>query len=347
MTERSGRNLFVRHPSNPIFTAEQLPYPANTAFNPGAARVGNETVLLLRVEDLRGISQLHVARSKDGVGNWQVDDRPLLAPDAGHPEEVWGCEDPRLVYLPEREEWAITYTAYSGRGPLVSLAMTKDFVEVRRLGPVMPPDDKDAALLSRRFDGRWMMIHRPAPINGPAHIWVSYSPDLRHWGDHSVLLEAREGAWWDAGKIGLGPPPLETADGWLIMYHGAHTTASGPIYRVGLALLDLEHPEVVLRRSDEWVMAPVTTYESVGDVDKVIFPNGWVLDEATDTLSLYYGAGDSVVGLATAHFSELMEYVRNAPLHLHRRVSDDGTGPGRSNPDPTAPKPERARSSGA
>ncbi len=88
------------------------------------------------------------------------------------------------------------------------------------------------------------------------------------------------------------------------MYHGAHTTASGPIYRVGLALLDLEHPEIVLRRSDEWVIAPTTTYESVGDVDKVVFPNGWVLDEAADRLSLYYGAGDSVVGLAEARFSE-------------------------------------------
>jgi predicted GH43/DUF377 family glycosyl hydrolase len=325
MTAMSGRNLFVRNPSNPIITADQLPYPANTVFNPGAARVGNETILLLRVEDLRGISSLHVARSADGITDWHLDDEPLLAPHPDHLEEVWGCEDPRLVYLPELEQWAITYTAYSGRGPLVSLAMTKDFRTVRRLGPVMPPDDKDAALLPRRFDGRWVMIHRPAPINGPAHIWMSYSPDLRHWGDHSVLLEAREGAWWDAGKIGLGPPPLETEDGWLVMYHGAHTTASGPIYRVGLALLDIDHPEVVLRRSDEWVMAPVTTYESVGDVDKVIFPNGWVLNEAADSLLLYYGAGDSVVGVAEACYSELMAYVRQCPMYHHRRVSDDGT----------------------
>ena len=325
MTVVSGRNLFIRNPTNPIITADQLPYPANTVFNPGAARVGNEVVLLLRVEDLRGISSLHVARSDDGISGWRLDEEALLAPHPDHPEEVWGCEDPRLVYLPELEQWAITYTAYSGRGPLVSLAMTKDFREVRRLGPVMPPDDKDAALLPRRFDGRWVMIHRPAPITGPAHIWISYSPDLRHWGDHSVLLEAREGAWWDAGKIGLGPPPLATDDGWLVMYHGAHTTASGPIYRVGLALLDLEHPEIVLRRSDEWVMSPVKTYESVGDVDNVIFPNGWVLDEAADTLLLYYGAGDSVVGLASARYGELMDYVRQCPAYHQRRVSDDGT----------------------
>ena len=320
-----GRHLFVRHASNPIVTADDLPYPANTVFNPGAARVGDETILLMRVEDLRGISSLQVARSKDGVGDWRMDPEPLLTPNHARPEEVWGCEDARLVFLSERDEWAITYTAYSNRGPMVSLAMTKDFKTVQRMGPVMPPDDKDAAFFPRRFDGRWIMIHRPSPLRGPAHIWISYSPDLRHWGDHTVLLEARDGAWWDADKIGLGPPPLATSEGWLVMYHGAHATASGPIYRVGLALLDLEHPEVVLRRSDEWLMAPTATYEAVGDVDKVFFPNGWVLDEAADRLSLYYGAGDTVIGLAEARFSELMDYVMRMPPYHHRRVADDGT----------------------
>jgi len=121
-------------------------------------------------------------------------------------------------------------------------------------------------------------------------MWISYSPDLRHWGDHTLLIEARQGAWWDADKIGLGPPPLATPDGWLVMYHGAHVTASGPIYRVGLALLDLERPEVVLHRSDNWVLGPHADYERVGDVNKVVFPNGWVVDHETDSLSLYYGA---------------------------------------------------------
>ena len=221
----------------------QLPYRANSVFNPGAARVGDETVLLVRVEDLRGISHLVVARSADGVTDWRFDDEPLLAPrPEDHPEEVWGCEDPRLTWLPEREEWAIAYTAYSRRGPLVSLAMTRDFTEVRRLGPAMPPEDKDAALFPRRFDGRWAMIHRPSPLRGGAHMWISFSPDLRHWGDHSLVLEARDGAWWDAGKIGLGPPPLETPEGWLLCYHGVHLTSGGPIYRIGLALLDLDDP---------------------------------------------------------------------------------------------------------
>jgi predicted GH43/DUF377 family glycosyl hydrolase len=322
MTASDGEALFTRHPLNPIITAADLPYPANAVFNPGVARVNGDTVLLLRVEDLRGISHLQVARSKDGATGWHFDKKPLLEPTSTHPEEVWGCEDPRLIWLPERDEWAIAYTSYSDRGPLVSLAMTSDFHEVRRFGPVMPPEDKDAALFPARFNGRWAMIHRPSPLRGGAHMWISYSPDLRHWGDHTLLVEARKGAWWDADKIGLGPPPMATREGWLVMYHGAHITASGPIYRVGFVLLDLENPELVLHRSDEWVLGPQADYERVGDVSKVVFPNGWVVDDTTGTLSLYYGAGDSVVALATANLAEILEHVRRSPKPQRRRVSD-------------------------
>jgi len=314
MTRPHDSMLFQRSDANPILTVADLPYPANSVFNPGAVQLGDETILLVRVEDLRGISQLHVARSADGVTGWQLDPDVLLRSDVErYPEEIWGCEDPRLTWLPERQEWAIAYTAYSRRGPLVSLAMTRDFRTVDRLGPVMPPDDKDAALFPRRFGDRWAMIHRPSPLRGGAHMWVSFSPDLRHWGDHSLLLEARDGAWWDAGKIGLGPPPLETSEGWLVMYHGVHATADGPIYRVGLALLDLEDPRLVLHRTDEWVFGPLEPYELYGDVGRVVFPCGWILDEASDRVRLYYGAADSVIALATANFSEVLARVRRAP----------------------------------
>jgi predicted GH43/DUF377 family glycosyl hydrolase len=315
--------LFERHPGNPIITAGQLPYAANAVFNPGAAVVDGETILLVRVEDRRGISHLQVARSQDGISGWTFDPAPLMSPDPErHPEEVWGCEDPRLTWLPERNEWVIVYTAYSRRGPLVSLATTRDFHTVERLGSAMPPEDKDAAMFPRRLDGRWAMIHRPTPLRGGAHVWVSYSPDLRHWGDHALLIEARDGAWWDAGKIGLGPPPLETEQGWLVMYHGVHLTAGGPIYRVGLTLLDLADPTIVLRRSDEWVLGPAAPYERAGDVDQVVFPCGWIHDEEADLLRLYYGAADTSVAIATARFSEVMAYVERCPAPQHRRESD-------------------------
>ena len=307
--------LFHRYPGNPIVSAADLPFAANAVFNAGAARLEKETILLLRVEDLRGISHLEVARSANGIDAWTFDPEPLISPHPDHPEEVWGCEDPRLTWLAERNEWAIAYTAYSQRGPLVSLAMTSDFRSVRRLGPAMPPEDKDAALFPRRIDGRWAMIHRPTPLRGGAHVWVSYSPDLRHWGDHALLIEARDGAWWDAGKIGLGPPPIETDQGWLVMYHGVHLTASGPIYRVGFTLLDLDDPTIVLRRSDEWVLGPSEPYERAGDVDQVVFPCGWTVDPERDQLNLYYGAADTCVALATATYSEVLAYVAtcNAP----------------------------------
>ena len=316
-------DLFLRHPANPILTLEDLPYRASSIFNPGAARVDGDTVLLVRVEDLRGISHLTVARSRDGVSGWRVEGTPLIAPQPdAYPEEIWGCEDPRLTWLPEQDAWAIAYTAYSRRGPLVSLAMTRDFVEVQRLGPAMPPEDKDAALFPRRIGGRWAMIHRPTPLRGGAHMWVSYSPDLRHWGDHSLLLEARDGAWWDAGKIGLGPPPLETSEGWLICYHGVHTTAGGPIYRVGLALLDLEDPRTVVRRTDEWLLGPEAPYERSGDVNKVVFPTGWVHDAETDVLSMYYGAGDKVIALATARLQDVLDFMGRATEPEHRQLAD-------------------------
>jgi predicted GH43/DUF377 family glycosyl hydrolase len=315
--------LFVRSEANPILTPADVPYPANSVFNPGAARVGDETILLVRVEDLRGISQLHVARSTDGITDWRFDAEPLLRPDVDHfPEEIWGCEDPRLTWLPEREEWVIAYTAYSRRGPLVSLAMSRDFRSVHRLGSAMPPEDKDAALFPRRFGGRWAMIHRPSPLRGGAHMWISFSPDLRHWGDHQLLLEARDGAWWDAGKIGLGPPPIETPEGWLVLYHGVHTTADGPIYRAGLALLDIDDPVTVLHQTEEWVFAPAAPYEITGDVSRVVFPTGWVADPANDELRLYYGAADSVIGVAIASMSDVMRRVCDSPTPVRSRAAD-------------------------
>jgi predicted GH43/DUF377 family glycosyl hydrolase len=319
----AGLALFRRSETNPIITPADLPYPANSVFNPGALSLDGETVLLMRVEDLRGISHLEVARSRDGVTGWRFDAQPSMPPDPGsHPEEVWGVEDPRATWLPDRGEWAIAYTAYSRRGPLVSLAVTDDFRTFTRLGPAMPPEDKDAALFPRRFGDRWALIHRPAPISGPAHIWLSWSPDLRHWGDHTILLPAREGAWWDAEKIGLGPPPLETPHGWLIMYHGVHRTASGSLYRVGLALLDLDDPHVVLNRSDDWVLGPSERYERLGDVGGVVFPCGWTVTDGSDELRLYYGAADSTIALATARLSEVLEYVRSCPRPEMRRVME-------------------------
>ena len=310
------QDLFLRNPKNPILSAKCWPYPANTVFNPGATLFQGKVLLLARVEDRRGFSHLTKAVSDDGVSNWQIDGCPTMEADpANHPEEIWGIEDPRIVRMTELDKWAITYTAYSRGGPLVALALTDDFVNFDRLGPIMPPEDKDAAMFPRRINGKWAIIHRPIAANyiPGAHIWLSYSDDLVHWGDRRVLMRARRGGWWDANKIGLAAPPLETPDGWLLLYHGVRTTASGSIYRLGLALLDLDDPLKVLHRSDEWIFGPTEWYEREGDVDDVTFPSGLVLDEKTGLLKMYYGGADSCIAVATAQLSNLMEYIKKCP----------------------------------
>jgi predicted GH43/DUF377 family glycosyl hydrolase len=302
-------DVFVRNPGNPIITVRDIPYPANTVFNAGVAMVEGETLLLIRVEDRRGHSHLTVARSKDGLTGWRIDEAPTLLPSPEtHPEEAWGIEDPRITYIEEMKQWFIAYTAYSKGGPLVSLATTRDFRKFERLGAVLPPEDKDAALFPVRFDGRWAIIHRPVSAwSTGAHIWLSFSPDLKYWGEHQILIHARKGGWWDANKIGISPPPLRTDRGWLLLYHGVRTTAAGCIYRLGLALLDREDPKRVLARSDEWVFAPQENYERLGEVGLVVFPCGWLLKG--NELRLYYGAADTCVAAATARLDDVLGWL--------------------------------------
>ncbi len=302
--------LFHRHKHNPILTAADWPYPVNSVFNPGATLLPDGTTLLLcRVEDRRGLSHLCAARSANGVDDWKIDPEPTLFPDPEHfPEELWGIEDPRITYVAELKKFAVVYTAYSREGPGVALALTEDFHAFERYGEIMSPEDKDAALLPYRIGDYWALIHRP--VNGmEANMWISYSSDLRHWGSHKLMLESRRGAWWDANKIGLSPPPIETPQGWLVIYHGVKMTGGGCIYRLGLALFDLNTPEKCLKRGDEWVFGPAEPYERQGDVDNVVFPCGYTVAPDDDTLRLYYGAADSSIALATGSIRAMLEWL--------------------------------------
>ena len=226
--------LFERHRANPLLTAQDWPYAVNTIFNAGATLLSDGTTLLLcRVEDRCGVSHLCAARSSNGVDGWTIDPEPTLLPNPDkYPEEKWGIEDPRLTWLAELERYAVVYTNYSQAGPGVSLVLTQDFHSFERYGEIFPPEDKDAALLPRRIGESWALIHRPVSTQG-AHMWISYSPDLRHWGSHKLILRARRGAWWDAGKIGLATPPIETPAGWLLIYHGVRRDGC-PAVSIGL-----------------------------------------------------------------------------------------------------------------
>jgi len=310
LQKRVNGSLFTRHSDNPILSRKNWPYPVNSVFNAGATLLPDgDTLLLCRIEDRRGLSHLCAARSANGIDGWRIDSEPTLMPSPReYPEEIWGIEDPRITYVPELQQYAVAYTSFARGGPGVSLALTKEFKNFERFGVIMPPEDKDAALLPRKIGGFWALIHRPVTTLG-AHMWISYSPDLQHWGNHKVILQARRGGWWDANKIGLCSPPIETAKGWLVLYHGVRQTASGSIYRLGLALFDIDRPDICLQRGDSWMFAPEADYERTGDVRDVVFPCGQTIGPDGDTIHLYYGAADSCMALATGSIRALLSWL--------------------------------------
>ena len=317
MTSAPGyETLFRRYENNPILTAAMWPYPVHTVFNAGATRLKDGTTLLLcRIEDRRGHSHLCAARSHNGVDGWVIDEKPTLWPDPKrYPEELWGIEDPRITYVEELGKYVVAYTAFSRGGPGVALALTEDFRSFERFGLVMQPDDKDAALLPRRIDGKFALLHRPTTDTG-ADIWISFSPDLRNWGGHKVVLQARKGAWWDANKVGLSPPLIETERGWLMLYHGVRQTAAGSLYRLGLALFDLEAPAQCLVRGAPWMFGPEAAYECAGDVPNVTFPCGYTLEADGDTIKLYYGAADTSIALASGRVRHLLSWLDEHAHH--------------------------------
>jgi predicted GH43/DUF377 family glycosyl hydrolase len=311
----ANHELFRRHAGNPILTAADWPTTVNAVFNPAAAVVDGETILVARVEDRRGISHLGIARSPHGIGGWTVEPEPLLAPEPGVESELWGFEDPRTVWVDELERWMLTCTAYGPSGPAVYLATTTDFRSVDRIGIIRQPEDKNAAILSERVDGKWVLFHRPITTFGGSRgeIVLSRSDDLLSWSTPEQVMQPRRGAWWDSLRIGIGPPPLRTEHGWLVIYHGVKETVAGSIYRVGLALTALDDPAQVLHRAGEWVLSPTARYEREGDIPNTVFPCGLVHDVDSGELRLYYGAADTTICLATARLDEVLDVVLSSP----------------------------------
>ncbi len=301
--------LFQRCPDNPLITRDDIPFPASAVYNPGAVEFGGEIVLLLRVEDRKGFSNVHVARSKDGITKWDIEAEPLLAyglPNLNY--EALGCEDARVTYVPEEDRYYICYVAYSSLGPAVGLAWTKDFQSAKRIGLIFSPDNKDTVMFPEKINGHWTVLHRQAG-GGGEHIWSACSPDLLHWGMPHCVLPQRGGPWWDGVKVGAGSPPILTDQGWLLIYHGVKAFGGNLIYRVGLALLDREKPHRVLARSPGWVFGPEASYEVTGTMPNVVFPCGCLL--RGDELWMYYGAADTSVCLATAKLSAVLSALQN------------------------------------
>ena len=243
---------------------------------------------------LTSISYLRLARSQDGI-HFTIDEKPLLFP--ARMDEAYGVEDARITFLDDK--YWITYTAVSEHGPGVGLAVTTDFVTVERVGMILPPPNKDVALFPEKINGKYVLLHRPMVSDiGKPSIWLAESEDGVHWGNHRFLFGGRglidTKFEWEGAKIGAGPEPILTDEGWLVCYHGADPTHA---YSLALALLDKDDPSNVLDRSELPLLTPELSWEREGFFPNVVFSNGWVR-RPDGKVWVYYGAADSGVGLA-------------------------------------------------
>ena len=300
------QDLLKRYEGNPLITAANIPFTCNTVFNGSTAKVGGKYYILLRVEGQHGYSVFALGRSRNGY-DFKIDRTPVMAPAEDgpmHKYETSGIEDPRITVIDGTIY--IIYTAYSGYGPAMALATTKDFSTFERHGLISEPGNKDGLLFPRKVGGRYVRFDRPIG-NDVGRVWVSFSDDLRYWGDSRVVISPRPG-YWDTYRVGASCVPIETRNGWLEIYHGVKMTSGGPIYRAGLVLLDLEDPSVVIARSQVPILSPRTEYERVGDVWNVVFPSAAIVEDNGE-VKVYYGAADTAICVATTRLSKLAALV--------------------------------------
>ncbi len=295
--------LLRRHPENPILIPRaDVPWEKEAVFNPGVTVHQGKIYMLYRAIGEYEVysSSLGLAISEDGI-HFQRFPEPVFSP--AEPYDRYGCEDPRITRLDGR--FYITYTAlsqraFSGRGNRVALASTEDFRDFRRHGVILPDlDDKDTVIFPEKVRGRYVMYHRVPP-----DIWIAYSDDLVNWYGHRRIMFPRPGLW-DSQKIGAGAPPIRTDAGWLLVYHGVDRNR---VYRLGVALFDLDDPSRLISRPLEPILEPREWYEKEGDVPNVVFTCG--LAEVGEEVFVYYGGGDKVIGLATVGKRELLDFAR-------------------------------------
>jgi len=299
-------DLIWRYSWNPVIPRDLIPC-ANSIFNSAVVPFEDGFSGVFRVDDRRRHMQLHAGRSLDGV-KWRLEPEPIeFISEVPDTEPFVYGYDPRVVWIEDRfyVTWCNGY-----HGPTIGLAYTHDFERFHQLENVFLPFNRNGVLFPRKVNGgRYAMLSRPSD-NGHTpfgDIFYSESPDLVHWGRHRHVMSTRGG--WESTKIGAGPVPVETSEGWLLFYHGVLTSCNGFVYSFGAALLDLEQPWKVIRRAAEYLMSPQTPYECVGDTPNVVFPCAALVDPPTGRLAIYYGGADTVTCLAFARIDEVVDFL--------------------------------------
>lgn len=303
--------LIKRYQYNPILTKDAVPYPVATVHNAAVVKHEGKYIMVFRSHKLNGRSILGIAVSNDGY-NFKVNDKPFMIPSTEgifKEYEAYGVEDPRITFMDG--EYLITYSAYSKHGVRIGLAKTKDFKSVERISLITESDYRNVVIFPEKFGGLYARLDRPHSEISPWSIWISYSPDLKYWGESKLIMKPLQ-YHWDEMKIGPGVPPIKTSRGWLSIYHGVFPTMDGSVYRLGVALHDLEDPSKIIAVGDEWILQPEEVYEITGYVHNVVFTCGAVPEE-DGSIKIYWGGADKVMCMGTANLEDLVDHCLNKP----------------------------------
>lgn len=303
--------LIKRYQYNPILTKDAVPYPVATVHNAAVVKHEGKYIMVFRSHKLNGRSILGIAESNDGY-TFEVNDKPFMIPSSEgifKEYEAYGVEDPRITFMDG--EYLITYSAYSKHGVRIGLAKTKDFKSVERISLITESDYRNVVIFPEKFGGLYARLDRPHSEISPWSIWISYSPDLKYWGESKLIMKPLQ-YHWDEMKIGPGVPPIKTSRGWLSIYHGVFPTMDGSVYRLGVALHDLEDPSKIIAVGDEWILQPEEVYEITGYVHNVVFTCGAV-PEDDGSVKIYWGGADKVMCMGTANLEDLVDHCLNKP----------------------------------
>ncbi len=301
-----------RYSGNPVIPRDLIP-SSNSIFNSAVIPFDGEFRGVFRCDDKRRSMQLHSGRSKDAI-NWEItNERIQFEAAPGHEPQPWLYGyDPRVCWIEDRY-WVTWCNGFAG-WPTIGVAYTYDFEAYYQIENSYLPFNRNGVMFPRKINGDFVMLSRPSDTGHTpfGDIYLSHSPDMVHWGKHRLVMTTKGG--WQSTKIGAGPIPIETTEGWLMIYHGVLTSCNGFVYSMGAALLDIDEPWKVLYRTEPYLLHPTELYEQVGDVPNVAFPCAALTDADTGRIAIYYGAADTVVALAFCQVDELIDFTKNNSL---------------------------------
>lgn len=296
-----------RYSKNPIIPRDLLK-TSNSIFNSAVVPFRGGFAGVFRCDDKRREMRIHAGFSEDGI-KWNINANPIKFinenPDTNEFEYAY---DPRVCFIEDR--YYVTW-CNGFHGPTIGVAYTFDFIDFYQLENAFLPYNRNGVLFPRKINGNYAILSRPSDTGHTSFgdIFYSESPDLTFWGKHRHVMGPR--GWWQSTKIGAGPVPIETSEGWLLFYHGVLTSCNGYVYHYGAALLDLTQPWKVLYRTEPYLMSPQKIYECVGDVPNVVFPCAALCDSQSGRIAIYYGAADTVTGLAFTQVDELVSFIKS------------------------------------